>query len=178
MLKNLKALAALPSITLSLHMPAVPVANPVPQKPTHKPVISIKTDTKLLAKLPPPAYEPIAELEPIYVNKLRPLGTYANDYAPGNCTWYVASRLPVPNSMGNANNWAYSASIAGLSVSNVPRVGSVAQTAGDSWLGHVAIVESINTDGSFIISEMNYQGYDLVDSRTTTTAEFPNFIYI
>lgn len=109
---------------------------------------------------------------------IAPLGTYSNDYAWGNCTWYVASRLPVPNSMGNANNWAYSASMSGLNVSNTPRVGAIAQTSGDSWLGHVAIVESINDDGTFVVSEMNYAGLGIVDTRTTSTDEFPSFIYI
>lgn len=130
-----------------------------------------------LKTMPVSHFQPLRGLEPVWVNKLRPYGTYANDYAPGNCTWYVASRLPLPGSMGNANNWAYAASLAGLTVSSVPKPGSVAQTAGDSWLGHVAVVESVNPDGSFVISEMNYLGLGLVDSRAATTAEFPNFIY-
>lgn len=130
----------------------------------------------VVLKTPPlPSQE---SLQLVYLNKLRPYGTYANDYAPGNCTAFVASRLPIPNNWGNANSWAYSASLAGYTVSSVPRAGEIAQTSGDSWLGHVAVVESVNPDGSFIISEMNFNGLFSIDTRPATTAEFPNFIYI
>lgn len=172
------SLVVAPLISLSLNMPSPPVPQHVPQKPIKDPKIS-KVDTRPLKQLATPAYEPIAQLEPIYVNKLRPLGTYANTYAPGWCTYGVASRLPIPNDWGNANTWASSASNAGYSVSNIPQVGSIAHTYGDSYLGHVAIVEAINPDGSFLIWEMNgIYGFNTVDTRTTTTAEFQNFILV
>ena len=123
-----------------------------------------------------PRIAPLEPLSPVYVNKLRPFGTYANSYDWGNCTFYVASRLPIPNDWNNANNWAYAATLAGYTVSSVPKAGEIAQTTGDSWAGHVAVVESVNPDGSFVISEMNAEGLGVIDSRITSTAEFPNFI--
>ncbi len=98
-------------------------------------------------------------------------------YAFGNCTYWVAAQRYVPNNLGDANQWFYNAGLDGLSTGHTPRVGSVAQTYGDSWLGHVAYVEAVYQDGTFEVSEMNYNGYDIVDNRVTSTAEFPNFIY-
>lgn len=135
-------------------------------------------ELRTLPKLKDVSYVVQAPVEPIWVSKLRPPNTYANGYAAGNCTAYVASRLPIPNDWGNANNWAYAASIAGYTVSNVPKAGSIAQTSGDSYLGHVAVVESVNPDGSFVISEMNYAGLYSVDTRVTSSLEFPTFIYV
>jgi surface antigen len=99
-----------------------------------------------------------------------------NSFVPGQCTWGIASRLPITWS-GNANEWAVNAQAQGIEVTNTPTVGSIAQTSGDSYLGHVALVESLNPDGSFVVWEMNgANGPFTTDERTTTTAEFPNFI--
>jgi peptidoglycan DL-endopeptidase CwlO len=44
------------------------------------------------------------------------------------------------------------------------------------WFGHVAYVEQVNADGSFVVSEMNYYanggGWGRVDRRTITSADF------
>lgn len=126
-----------------------------------------------------PSLSPLEALQPVYINKLRAIGTYANSYAPGNCTAGVASRLPIPDNWGNANSWSYNAILAGYTVSSIPKVGSIAQTSGDSYLGHVGIVLSVNPDGSFLIWEENgTYGLFTADERTATTAEFPNFIYV
>jgi len=84
-----------------------------------------------------------------------------NRYAPGNCTWYAYERRmqlgrPVGSFWGNAATWAMYARAAGYLVNNTPSVGAVMQNGGG--YGHVAIVESINSDGSMTISEMNYAG--------------------
>ena len=55
---------------------------------------------------------------------------------------------------GNANNWASSARNAGLVVDRRPEVGAVFQTSA-GYYGHVGIVERVNNDGSFYVSEMN-----------------------
>lgn len=97
----------------------------------------------------------------------------------GWCTFGAASRLPVPSGWGNANSWALSATLAGYKVSSIPKEGTVAQTVGDSFMGHVAVVESVNPDGSFVIWEENgMYGLGTFDTRTTTTAEFSTFIYV
>lgn len=120
-----------------------------------------------------------APIEPVWLSKLRPYGTYGGaDYVPGQCTFGVAERLPIPPSWGNANQWPTSAIIAGDTVSAAPKEGSVAVSYTDSWLGHVAVVESVNPDGSFLIWEMNYNGSYSIDERTASTNEFSQFIYI
>lgn len=118
-------------------------------------------------------------LEVVYLNKLRPYGTYGgSNYVPGQCTWGVAQRLPIPPSWGNANQWPTSAAIAGYQEGVTPKAGSVAVSFTDSWLGHVAVVEAVNPDGSFLIWEMNYNGSYSTDERTANTNEFSQFIYI
>lgn len=108
---------------------------------------------------------------------LMPFGTYANDFSPGNCTQGVASRLPVSWS-GNANQWADNAQAQGIPISDTPKVGSIAQTSGDSYLGHVGIVTALHDDGTFTVWEENYYGLGVTDERVTNTSEFPTFIYI
>lgn len=110
------------------------------------------------------------------LHELKDFGTYSNSFAPLNCTWGVASRLPITWS-GNASDWAYAASQQGYTVSGVPRVGSIAQTSGDSSLGHVGIITALHDDGSFDVWEENYYGLGITDTRTTSVTEFPSFIY-
>ncbi len=78
-----------------------------------------------------------------------------NGYDYGYCTWYVASKIPVPSNWGNANTWALYAAPSGWTVSTVPVVGAVAQTS-RGYQGHVAIVEAVSPDGTMIkYSDMN-----------------------
>ncbi|MDB5169055.1 MAG: hypothetical protein JWO41_411 [Candidatus Saccharibacteria bacterium] len=78
-----------------------------------------------------------------------------NAYAYGYCTWYAASRAPVPSNWGNANTWDNYAPLSGWQKSRVPKVGAVAQTDA-GYAGHVAIVEAVSDDGSQIkYSDMN-----------------------
>ncbi len=83
-----------------------------------------------------------------------------NSYVWGNCTWYVSNRRaelgrPVPNNLGNAGAWAYTASSYGMKVNYTPAAGAVLVEPVYP-LGHVAVVERVNPDGSVLISEMNY----------------------
>lgn len=104
-----------------------------------------------------------------------PLATYdgGNTYDYGYCTWYVKSRrgASLPNSLGNANTWYSRASALGMAVGTAPRTGAVGTTTRGS-LGHVVYVESVNADGTINISEMNYQGFGVTSSRTTSASEF------
>lgn len=84
-----------------------------------------------------------------------------NRYTFGYCTWYVYERRaelgrPIGSFWGDAQNWAYAASSAGYSVNRTPEVGAIIQNGGG--LGHVAIVESIQSNGDIVLSEMNYGG--------------------
>jgi surface antigen len=105
-----------------------------------------------------------------------------NKYAFGNCTWYAYERRlqlgrPVGSYWGNAATWTMYARAAGYLVNNTPDVGSVMQNGGG--YGHVAIVESVNSDGSLTISEMNYAGnFNRVTSRTVSAGEAAGFTYI
>lgn len=100
-------------------------------------------------------------------------GGSGNSYDYGYCTWYVKNRrgASLPNGLGNANTWYSRASAMGLSVGSTPRAGAVGTTTRGS-LGHVVYVESVNTDGTVNISEMNYKGFGVQSSRTTSASEF------
>lgn len=98
-----------------------------------------------------------------------------NTYSYGYCTWYVKSTLSwIPNGWGNANTWASRASSQGYTVSSTPIVGAVAQTSAGG-LGHVAVVTSVNGT-TVTVSEMNYRGWNVVSTRTTSASEF-RYIY-
>ena len=105
-----------------------------------------------------------------------------NRYAFGNCTWYAYERRmqlgrPVGSFWGNAATWAAYARAAGYLVNNTPVVGAVMQNGGG--YGHVAVVESVNADGSITISEMNYAGnFNRVTSRTVDAGSVGGFNYI
>ena len=85
----------------------------------------------------------------------------------GQCTWYVASRRDVT---WGGNAWTWYRAAAGIRPEgHVPVQGAIAVFA-IGWLGHVAYVEHVNPDGSFLVSEMNYYtyggGWGIVDRRT------------
>ena len=81
-------------------------------------------------------------------------------YAAGQCTqwawwkWNQAGR-EVPTSWGNAYSWAANAMAAGYVVDHNPAPGAIFQSS-SGWYGHVGYVESVNSDGSIVASEMNY----------------------
>ena len=110
-----------------------------------------------------------------------------NRYDFGNCTWYAYERRvqlgrPVGSFWGNAATWAAYARAAGYRVDNTPEVGAVAQwnayQGGAGYAGHVAIVESVNGDGSITISEMNFDyNFDRVTSRTIPASSVSNYIH-
>lgn len=100
------------------------------------------------------------------------------DHFPyGQCTWYVASRRPVPWN-GDAGDWFAAAQNLGWPTGQIPQVGAIMVTW-ESWYGHVAYVERVNPDGSWVVSEMNYAGWGEVDQRTIKPGSLPliGFIY-
>jgi surface antigen len=94
-----------------------------------------------------------------------------NSYAYGQCTWFVKAALPWAGSFwGNGNQWADSARGEGFSVDTHAKAGSIIVFPGgnqgaDATYGHVAVVESINPDGSINIAEGN-AGHGLYSHRT------------
>lgn len=101
----------------------------------------------------------------------------SQSYYVGNgmwCTDYVHARRPDVPIYGNAGyGWMSAAQAQGRATGNTPRAGAVAVMN-----GHVAYVESVNADGSYVVSEMgwNYQAGSY-NKRTVTPGAFGGFIY-
>lgn len=107
-----------------------------------------------------------------------------NKYAYGYCTWYAYNRRAelgrqIGSNWGNAATWASYARAGGFAVDKTPRPGAVFQTAA-GWFGagHVGVVERVNDDGSFVVTEMNYGGWNRITSRTISAAEAGQYNYI
>lgn len=101
-------------------------------------------------------------------------GSAGNSYAWGNCTWYVKERKPyIPNMLGNGGyGWVGNMAAAGYASGSAPRAGAIGVEA-----GHVVVVESVNSDGTVNISEMNYAGgLGMIHYRTAPASEF-TYIY-
>jgi surface antigen len=103
----------------------------------------------------------------------------ADSFPYGECTYYVAMRRNITWS-GNAGEWWVNARPY-RPEGDVPVAGAVAifEGPGYSYDGHVAYVDSVNPDGSFVISEMNYDGWGNVDQRTVQPddSSIVGFIY-
>ena len=95
----------------------------------------------------------------------------------GQCTWYADARRPDIHQIAVARGfsshgwdggtWADRATQAGFVVDTTPAVGSIAvwdrNRGGALQWGHVAYVERVNADGTFMVSEYNWKhslGYD------------------
>lgn len=95
-----------------------------------------------------------------------------NLYAQGNCTFYSKSRRPdLPNNLGNANTWVTRASSQGYSTGTKPVAGAIGQKR-----NHVVYVESVNSDGTFNLSEWNYRNLYETTYRTVSSVGW-RFIY-
>ncbi len=107
-----------------------------------------------------------------------------NRYDYGYCTWYAYNRRaalgrPVGGMWGNASSWASLARASGFLVNNRPAVGAVMQTANAAGgYGHVSVVESVNPDGSILVSEMNYAGWNVKSTRTIGADSVGSYNYI
>lgn len=137
-----------------------------------------------------PDFEKPAPIRPVYVAPVttRSASTVSvggvaagssagNRFAYGYCTWYAASRRPVPW-LGDAFAWYGQAQAYGWSVGSKPRAGAIMVTWESGW-GHVAIVERVNPDGSWVVSEMNFVGWGVISQRTIKPGTVPliGFIY-
>ena len=107
-----------------------------------------------------------------------PIGPYVNPKFPwGWCTWYVSTRRNV-TWVGDAYQWFANAQVQGYPVGSSPQAGSVMVTW-ESGLGHVAYVESVDTDGSWLVSEANFRGFGVTSQRVIKPGQVPliGFIY-
>lgn len=98
----------------------------------------------------------------------------------GQCTYYVAQRRDVQWG-GDARTWWYNAN--GIRPEGeVPVAGAIA-VFHNGWAGHVAYVESVHPDGSFVVAEMNFYGdgggWGRLDHRTVARNDWSltGFIY-
>lgn len=113
----------------------------------------------------------------LYDNSV-PGGGDGMGYAYGQCTWGVAARInqlglklkgrngekiPIISTMGNGQDWVATAARLGGETGKLPKAGAIISFAGGGHrspteYGHVAFVEKVYPDGSFLISETNYNG--------------------
>ena len=156
------------------------VAAPDPSAPVastaQTPAPAVQVASAAAPAAPPPA--PVVQTAvATSTGAIAPFGTYRNNYAYGQCTWYVASRRPTPTNWGNANTWYYRAAAAGRRVGSIPAVGAIAWTSAGRY-GHVALVERVSADGRQVtISEMNYNGnWNRITTRTVPASYF-RYIY-
>lgn len=116
-------------------------------------------------------------------------GDNGNQYAYSQCTWWAYKRrhelnLPAGSRMGNGRDWADSARRLGYWVDTTPRVGDVmvfkaGQDGSSPIYGHVAIVETVNEDGSITTSECGaaYHGKPFSRTFTAQAASQHQFIH-
>jgi surface antigen len=101
----------------------------------------------------------------------------STSYYIGNgmwCTDYVHSKRPdVPVYANAGYGWISAAKADGKATGSTPKTGSVAVTN-----GHVAYVEKVNRNGSYVVSEMgwNYTAGNY-NKRTVQPGTFGAFIY-
>lgn len=112
-------------------------------------------------------------------------------YPVGQCTWYAYNRLVELGSitnlsgaygyLGNGQDWVRNLVAKGWKYSTLPAKGAVVSTAGGfdgtyPQYGHVGIVEVVNADGSFLVSECNYLGRkDAIHWRVCQPASYYTF---
>lgn len=113
----------------------------------------------------------------LYDNSV-PGGGDGMGYAYGQCTWGVAARInqlglklkgrngekiPIISTMGNGQDWVATVARLGGDTGKLPKAGAIISFAGGGHgspteYGHVAFVEKVYPDGSFLISETNVNG--------------------
>lgn len=140
-------------------------------------ILTIPSIDEQLPERLPPVITPIQQInasqpQTVSTSPRAVASSAGNTYAPGYCTWYAKSRRPdLPNRMGNAISWVSSAAANGYATGGVPKAGAIGQQG-----NHVVYVESVNSDGSVTVSEMNYKGLYVVSTRTVPAGSF-SYIY-
>lgn len=89
----------------------------------------------------------------------------ASGYGLPNCTAYAYGRIyeltgskPTYLSLGNAGDWfGHNQTEGKCEYGYVPRLGAIACWSEPGKGGHVAVVERINADGSFVVSQSGYK---------------------
>ena len=109
----------------------------------------------------------IAESEEIKKHK----NYYSSKYfAWWNCTYYVATRKKI-SWLWDAKEWIHNADDVWVPTGDEPHNGSIIVFAG-KWMPrwHVRIVEKVLSPDEINISEMNYKGLNIVNTRVVNTS--------
>jgi surface antigen len=161
--------------------------DPLPRQPRATVTIYVEATPE------PPAVVPVTMAVPVRFARMSTAGPSwavstvsggANGFSYGYCTWWVAHKRSIPW-RGNAYQWWWTARAFGFAEGPTPRAGAilVMGISRTSPQGHVAYVESVNPNGSFMVSEMNWWGvlgggWNRVDYRTVTSTQgVLGFIY-
>lgn len=121
---------------------------------------------------------------PAYLNNaakdalVDPWGMY-NRECVSYAAWKVYQtygNMPYWGGRGNANQWDDNAARAGIPYGSTPKVKSVAVWH-IGYYGHVAWVESVNSDGTFNVSEYNRGGDGMYHERVNISTSGVVFIY-
>ena len=118
-------------------------------------------------RLPPDLLEAIPDQSPL-MSVARGENLFAYEHW-GQCTWYVAERRIAP-SWRDAKYWYADAIKAGYAVGQVPLPGAILvydSGQGRGSYGHVAYVETVYPDGSFVRADSNICGWECVRRRVT-----------
>lgn len=107
----------------------------------------------------------------------------SNGYDYGWCTWHAANRRaasgrPLPSNLGNAVTWVSQARAFGMPVDDNPSAGDVIYYRNIGGLGHVGYVEKKNSDGSILVSDMNYPIWGSVTYHTVSPSNFGDYYFI
>lgn len=103
-------------------------------------------------------------------------------YGYRNCTDWVSYRVRitgrhVPSGLGNANTWDDRAPSYGYTVSGTPREGAAA-VSNSGYYGHVMYVESVNSDGSIVVSDYNRAGTGKYDMTHLSASSASSLRYV
>jgi len=171
--------------TLPVTSAVVEPDDPLPRQPRAAVMIYVEATPAPT----PPAVRAVAASAALRIASARvsssaPASGATNGFSYGYCTWWVAHKRPIPW-RGNAYQWWWNARAFGFAEGATPRPGAVMVMgiSGTSPQGHVAYVESVNPNGSFLVSEMNWWGvpgggWNRVDYRTVSSmAGVLGFIY-
>ena len=175
-------------ITVAASAAAVPLSSPfyLRDEPVPRPA---RVAVMVYVEATPDATAPVAPAQaPLMARSIaRPPASVppsGNGFDYGYCTWWVANKRPIPW-RGNAVEWWWNARPYDSAEGPEPRPGAimVMGISGTSPLGHVAYVEAVNPNGSFVVSEMNWWGvqgggWNRVDYRMVTSMlDVLGFIY-
>jgi surface antigen len=173
--RPITATAAAAVVPLSI--PIEPRDEPLPHPARDEPLPHPTPVAVMIYVLATPEPTPIPERAPLAARSMSVASSVGsgNGFSYGYCTWWVAQKRYIPW-RGNAVEWWWNARAFGYAEGPTPRVGAVMVMgfSGTSPMGHVAYVESVRPDGSFVVSEMNWWGvsgggWNRVDYRTVTS---------